>query len=533
MNVKTNEDQFLGKQELNRIKRSLQLDGYQRAMLAMSGTYGVVKIPVDVSFDALKIIQGSTVPKLTLKAGMAIDIFSQITRVDGDQVDVLTTPTDSVLRYVIISYDKDNREEGDLTLSTDGSMVGNGNTLFTDVLRGAPNFPVKIKFPNSVSNLGEYEVLSVTDDLNAKIVGASFVAEIGLRYEVVGTFTPGKIVPSPDKLIYEYDFYKIRLDVSPALISNIEFLLASVSSNGVATTINDLRASNLYNVNFPPPSNPVAQAAVYDAPNSVILLGANGTDGTVFTVNPAGGNVITILNSFAPYVEIADGVTVTFMMGGAGTFKNLFGGLFLLPSSQDITVAAGDLLSFYKTGATFWTLRNHVTKNTRDILTLFSQKADALQPAWNVINNIGGGGTEFSLSSHSGQQPQLLNTGNEQYFTKLSFMLDTLGFVNIRGSFNNPGNFYDFDANAIVIFKLPSGYVPAKSMTFVGQAYSAGFSPSAPSSAAVSTPHYVNILIIGLNAPVVGDRGKVYVIADNTGDAKKYIDFGNIKFNLT
>lgn len=241
--IKINEDQFLGKQELNRFKKFLSREGYQKMVQQIAGSYGIINIPSDVNFDNLRIVQGSTPIFFNLKAGLAIDGNANIITNPIDAINIITTPTDNVFRNVLISYDTTNIEVGTVDINTDGTLSGNG-TLFTEVLRGQPNFPVKIVFTNSAFNLQEYEVLSVTDDVTSKIIGASFTPEFALSYVVVGTFTPGKSIPSPNKNIYIYDSYSLVLTASSP--TSNQYILAQVKSDGITTVIVDKRSTNLF-----------------------------------------------------------------------------------------------------------------------------------------------------------------------------------------------------------------------------------------------------------------------------------------------
>lgn len=239
-NLKISDNQHLGTQELNRFKKFLSDKGFKLLFENSIENYGIVRKQSDTSFLNLKVIPGSAIDKLTLKSGYAIDSNINIITVPTDQVDVLTTPTDSVIRYVIIKHAVINLEEGTVDIAVNGQLTGTG-TLFTEVLRGAPNHPMKIKFPNSPSNTQEYEVNTVSSDTSAIIQGASFTAELGQQYQCIGTFTRGISVPPSSKNIYEYDYYEVRLDASPTVIAGEEFILASVVSDGVTTTISDFR----------------------------------------------------------------------------------------------------------------------------------------------------------------------------------------------------------------------------------------------------------------------------------------------------
>lgn len=248
--VKINQDQFLGKHELNRAFDFVTKDGYKSVFQQSVASYGVVKLPIDVNFDNLRIIQGSDNSKISLNAGLAINKEIERILVSSLQGDILTIPADDVFHKVVISYFTTNIEEGEVQLLANGSLVGVG-TEFTKVLRGQPKHPVKIRLTNSANNTQEYEVFSVANDTSAKIIGASFTAENNLKYRVVGTFAPNVGVPLINKNIYVFDYFQVELkDAEYVLTKDYEFHLADVKNNGTTLTIQDARSNNLYSLNY-------------------------------------------------------------------------------------------------------------------------------------------------------------------------------------------------------------------------------------------------------------------------------------------
>jgi len=255
---------FLGRQELDFFKDSVKSQGYVKAFQQTIKNYGVVKLETaDSGFNYLRVIQGSAVDKLTVKLGFAIDANMNIIHVKTNLVDVLTVPGDSVVRYVIIKYAENLIESGTVSVNTSGALTGL-STEFTKKLRGLPDFPSKISFPNSVLNTGEYIIQSVITDTSAQLNIASglMLAEAGMEYKVVGTFTPGIAVPNIDKFPFKSDGYEIRLDVSPTLIANEEFILAEVISDGITTTITDRRLDAILTNNPSQSESPTATNAL-------------------------------------------------------------------------------------------------------------------------------------------------------------------------------------------------------------------------------------------------------------------------------
>lgn len=234
---------FLGKEELNHFKESLGVSGYKRMFQQVVESYGVVKLPSDVSFDALKVVQGSLNGLISVNAGKAIDANIDVIDVTSTLADVLTVPGDGVTRYVKIKYLASPVEQGTVNINASGQVVGTG-TNFTERLRGLPNFPSVIKFEDS-TNTQEYTVASVIDDFNLQLNVTSGIlnVESGKQYSIVGTFTPGVAVPSGSKYPMQNDRYELTLELTDTVIPDMEFILASVVNDGAITTITDLRGT--------------------------------------------------------------------------------------------------------------------------------------------------------------------------------------------------------------------------------------------------------------------------------------------------
>ena len=202
--LKFSENLFLEVNELQRLVKFLADDGYKLAVKSMSKSFGIVEN------------SGNTYFKVTAKAGTANTVIINPGVAFNSNIDAIVMPTalemqilnTGMNRWLVLSRDVKNTEEGTVTVNTDGSISGIG-TKFTKVLRGQPNFPTKVKF-SSTLNSGEYEVVSVVSDTSAIIAG-SFVNENNLKYSVVGTFTPGFQPLEDNKMIYEYDSFNIRI----------------------------------------------------------------------------------------------------------------------------------------------------------------------------------------------------------------------------------------------------------------------------------------------------------------------------------
>lgn len=237
---------FLGKQELDHLKASLRDEGYAKLFQNSAVSYGVVQKPTDLSFTNLEVYK-TAINQIGVRAGIAIDSNINVIEVKEDLLNLLTLPSDSVTRYVVISYTPTTIEEGTVNIQADGSIIG-VDTKFISRLRGLPDFPSKISFESTV-NTGEYTIRAVQSDTLASLnVGqSSIVVENEVQYKVVGTFTPAITVPTADKYPFINNGYTIELRDSNVLSDN-EYLLAEASFNGSEISILDKRLTNKFSL---------------------------------------------------------------------------------------------------------------------------------------------------------------------------------------------------------------------------------------------------------------------------------------------
>ena len=244
-NLKINENVFIGKQELNRIVKFLGEDGYKEFFQNNMETFGIMRLEYEDGamngqpFSEFKVEIGSSPDLITIKAGKAVNENFDLINIETDLIDVMTQPTDNVQRFVWIQYNTTNDEVGTVDISNTGQVSGT-NTLFTQCLRGQPNFPVKIKFPNSVLNTLEYEVVQVSSDTQAQIQGLTTV-ETNQEYVVVGTFTPNASIPPANKDIYVFDHYTIGIDIPANLPVTPYISLGLINTDGISSSILDTR----------------------------------------------------------------------------------------------------------------------------------------------------------------------------------------------------------------------------------------------------------------------------------------------------
>ena len=242
--LKFSSNLFLEVNELQRFKEFLEDDGWKRALKAITKSFGIVENASNSYFKVTQRAGSNTV--VVINAGIASDSnMDAIVMEDDLELSVGNTGQN---RWIILSRAVTNQEQGTVSVNTDGSLSGN-NTEFTKVLRGQPNFPVKVKFIDSKQNTNEYEVVSVTSDTSALLAGA-FVNQSNMHYAVVGTFTPGFQPTDENKFIYEYDSYTISIVDSadrPA-VSEDEFILAMVNFNANGSmNVEDERINSMFN----------------------------------------------------------------------------------------------------------------------------------------------------------------------------------------------------------------------------------------------------------------------------------------------
>ena len=275
--LKFSSNLFLEVNELQRFNKFLEEDGWKRAMKAISKNFGIVENASNSYFKVTPRAGSNSV--IVINAGIAFDSnMDAIVMTDDLELSVGNTGSN---RWVILSRAVTNEEQGTVSINSDGSLSGIG-TEFTKVLRGQPNFPVKVKF-NSTSNNGEYEVVSVTSDTSALLSG-SFVNQSNIKYSVVGTFTPGFQPTEDNKMIYEYDSYNIEVVDSedrPA-VSEDEFILAMISFDASGSmNVSDERIRYMFN-------NPYTQSDESDnSTDPLVSLLSTGVVGGIHAVGSA------------------------------------------------------------------------------------------------------------------------------------------------------------------------------------------------------------------------------------------------------
>lgn len=223
--LKLSPNLFMEVNELNKLISFLDNDGYKLIIKQLVKEYGIAQNDNNTMFKVSHKLGTDNV--ITINSGIAIDSNINIINLDKDTDIVIPYTTNK--QWLAVSYTTTNNEVGVVNISAQGNLSGN-STKFLSVLRGQPNFPTKVKFLSD-KNKEEYEVVDVASDTEATLAGV-FVEEKDLKYQVIGTFTPGFQPNDEDKMIYEYDsclihvidsLEKPEVDENTFIIACIEF----------------------------------------------------------------------------------------------------------------------------------------------------------------------------------------------------------------------------------------------------------------------------------------------------------------------
>lgn len=247
MDVKFSNNLFIAVAELNKFKQSLGEKGWKVFAKNLVKQFGIAQNDGNTFF--LPIRKSGTDEVVTIQPGIAFDSEMNIIQMDkAIDISVPVAQLSGDAKYwFILKHSTNHYEEGTVNVTADGALTGNG-TDFLSVLRGQPDFPTKVRLESTV-NTGDYEVITVSSATSAIIAG-SFMPESGLKYSVIGTFTPGFIPNNSDELIYEYDSYQVEVRISaeePTLDAGNEFLICCVDYVNATMRIQDYRIYYMLN----------------------------------------------------------------------------------------------------------------------------------------------------------------------------------------------------------------------------------------------------------------------------------------------
>lgn len=253
--VKFSPDLFIGKVELERFKLFLDKNGWRQHFIQKMLSPGVIQNKyVDPSFQNGKVeVEDLVNFKVRIQQLKAIDKEGEL--ISLNEIKKITIPLQDTWYWVKCSYLSTSIEKGTFSVDTQGNLTGSLSEL-TKILRGYPNFQQRIKFANATLNTDEYDIIEVTSDTSASLQGSGFQAETDLQLQVVGTFTPGAVVPDANKFPFKYDSCTIELvqesitNTAPSKITGKEFYLARIQGRieGGSTyviEIQDKRTENL------------------------------------------------------------------------------------------------------------------------------------------------------------------------------------------------------------------------------------------------------------------------------------------------
>lgn len=246
-NINLSSNTFIGLQELQRIWDFLN---NKTLLLKNTASFGIIKSKDDPTLLNFKAESGTNVGTIKIaNSSYALDkngliIFKNIE-------DNISIPDDNTWYWVKIKHQYSTLEEGIVSIDASGNLTGL-NTKFTEVLRGQPNHPSRIKLTDASLNTQEYLVQEVISDTSAVLLGV-FQSELNLHYAVVGTFTAGITPTNNEKYPFQYDscipftvvggglVIETVLNTAPTKIDGEEFYIARVKRNGSSLSIEDKR----------------------------------------------------------------------------------------------------------------------------------------------------------------------------------------------------------------------------------------------------------------------------------------------------
>ena len=253
--LKTSENLSILQKELSRFRQFLDDDGFRNFLLQNSLKFGLVGkqffkntpiVPFNEQQEVLNTFDNAKVEAIS--GGISISDIAAIDK-NGNFIQFPATETfilgSNNWFWVMIEHTYSTQEVGTFSIDSSGNLTGTNGKL-TEVLRGQPNFPSRVSFPDSSTNTLEYDVLEVIDDNNAVLVG-NFTAETGLKVVVSGTFTPGSTPLTSEKDIFQYDSCKINViqetttNTPPSLTDGVQFPIARVKNDGVSVIVQDKR----------------------------------------------------------------------------------------------------------------------------------------------------------------------------------------------------------------------------------------------------------------------------------------------------
>lgn len=254
--VRYSNNVFLGKYELVSEQNFIRDEGYQKFIKDTAVTYGLINNSVGGDFQNAKIIEGAGNNTIRHNSILGIDVDGKFFAKESSSTDISvgTGSADTQFYWVKAVRAESNLESGTINISFDGTITGVGTDFLSSLRSASSDFPTRIRFPNSTVNTGEYDVVEVIDDLNANLNVVSLTSEANQEWQIVPTSTPGAVLTTDEKKLFNYDDAEITLvpEVNLILIDGFpqsvsgEYWLARVQNNGNNVVIEDKRDNYLY-----------------------------------------------------------------------------------------------------------------------------------------------------------------------------------------------------------------------------------------------------------------------------------------------
>jgi len=325
--LKISPNLFIEVNELNRLVKFLKQDGYVKLIKSIVPSVGIVQNDLNDNFKVA--LKEGTADTIIINPGLAFDSDLNAIMLENS-LEVVITDT-GMKKWIVLSYAIKNDEKGLVNITANGTLTGTG-TEFTKVLRSqSQDHPTKVHFVSD-NNTQDYEVLQLTSDTLAIVAGA-FTPESGLKYSVVGAFTPGFILSPENKFIYDYDYCNISIvdsDEIPALTGD-QFILASLIFDTGVVVVTDKRADYMFNDVSASNSNFINSELRITNDPLVALNGVSRIEERRLELSIQHGydvNTYEVINSTTPIFRIVTGTCI--LLGTGDIPDNYFKGWILL-----------------------------------------------------------------------------------------------------------------------------------------------------------------------------------------------------------
>lgn len=321
-NVKISRELQLEEAELRRLQSFLS-DAQREQRIRAAYQFGLLHLATDTANNNFRIQAGTNPSTLKLtQFSYAVDKLGNVIKLE--QFDNLEIPQVDKYYWLGVRHKYSPLEPGKCAIDNNGNVTGVG-TSFTQTLRGLPNYPSVITFPDSLLNTGEYEVMEVLSNTDIIIAGA-YQPEVEVQFAVVGTFTPGIPIPQDNKVIFQYDSGELIFFEEPSSgnppnnAAGVEFLLARIKKDAAGVvTIEDKREeyyqtqADFDALNVPRESNPIigVESVRFDEEstvrtNNLVRLGwgissnnwTYNTSLNLLTLNAASGGLLKTTDDF-------------------------------------------------------------------------------------------------------------------------------------------------------------------------------------------------------------------------------------------